>query len=81
MALMDKVRSFMGYDDELAATMRYVDWSGGGASPRVLTSADYDMLMQSGMLFARKFDDSLDASVIKRISDSVKPGQRKRQGH
>jgi hypothetical protein len=39
------------------------------------------MLMQSGMLFARKFDDSLDASVIKRISDSVKPGQRKRQGH
>lgn len=74
-------RAFMGYDDELAATMRYVDWSGGGASPRVLTSADYDMLMQSGMLFARKFDDSLDASVIKRISDSVKPGQRKRQGH
>lgn len=67
-------RAFMGYDDELAATMRYVDWSGGGASPRVLTSADYDMLMQSGMLFARKFDDSLDASVIKRISDSVKRG-------
>ena len=67
-------RAYMGYDDELAATMRYVDWSGGGASPRVLTSADYDMLMQSGMLFARKFDDSLDASVIKRISDSVKPG-------
>ncbi len=66
-------RAFMGYDDELVATMRYVDWSGGGASPRVLTSADYDMLMQSGMLFARKFDDSVDASVIKRISDSVKP--------
>ena len=65
-------RAYMGFDDELAATMRYVDWSGGGASPRVLTSADFDMLMQSGMLFARKFDDAVDADVIRRISDCVK---------
>ena len=65
-------RAYMGWDDELAATMRYVDWSGGGASPRVLTSADFDMLMHSGMLFARKFDDAVDADVIKQISDCVK---------
>ncbi|MDD4312878.1 MAG: beta-1,6-N-acetylglucosaminyltransferase [Eubacteriales bacterium] len=64
-------RAYMGWDDELAATMRYVDWSGGGASPRVLTSADFDMLMHSGMLFARKFDDAVDADVIKQISDCV----------
>ena len=62
----------MGWDDELAATMRYVDWSGGGASPRTLTSADYEMLLESGMLFARKFDDSVDADVIERISKHVK---------
>ena len=64
-------RAFMGFDDELSATMRYVDWSGGGASPRMLTSADYDMLMESGMLFARKFDDAVDADVIRRISEAV----------
>ena len=65
-------RAYMGWDDELAATMRYVDWSGGGASPRTLTSADYEMLLESGMLFARKFDDSVDADVIERISKHVK---------
>ena len=65
-------RAFMGFDDELSATMRYVDWSGGGASPRVLTGADYDMLLQSGMLFARKFDDAVDSNVIERISERVK---------
>ena len=64
-------RAFMGFDDELAATMRYVDWSGGGASPRMLTSADYDMLMESGMLFARKFDEAVDADVIRKISEAV----------
>jgi hypothetical protein len=64
-------RAFMGFDDELVATMRYVDWSGGGASPRMLTSVDYDMLMESGMLFARKFDEAVDADVIRRISEAV----------
>jgi len=67
---MDK-RAFMGWDDELAATMRYVDWSGNGASPRTLTSADYTMLMSSGMLFARKFDEAQDAEVIRKISDFI----------
>jgi hypothetical protein len=48
-----------------------VDWNVSGASPRTLTSADYDMLMHSGMLFARKFDEAVDADVIRRISDAV----------
>ena len=64
-------RAFMGWDDEPAATMRYVDWSGGGASPRTLTSADYDALMESGMLFARKFDENRDADVIQKISETI----------
>ncbi len=67
-------RAFSGWDDEMAASMRYVDWSGGGASPRTLTTADYDMLMDSGMLFARKFDDAVDADVIRRIRERLAPG-------
>ena len=67
---MDK-RAFMGWDDEFAATMRYIDWPDNAMSPRTLTSEDYDKLMQSGMLFARKFDDAVDAGVILRISQSV----------
>ena len=69
-------RAFMGWDDELAATMRFVDWSGGGASPRTLTSADFDMLMESGMLFARKFDADKDANIIQRISGIILAAQR-----
>jgi hypothetical protein len=69
-------RAFMGFDDELAATMRYVDWNVSGASPRTLTSADYDMLMQSGMLFARKFDESTDAMVIRKIEETLLARQK-----
>ncbi|MBA4347420.1 MAG: hypothetical protein C0413_01005 [Clostridiales bacterium] len=69
-------RAFMGFDDELAATMRYVDWNVNGASPRTLTSADYDMLKQSGMLFARKFDEAADASVIQRIAETILERQK-----
>jgi hypothetical protein len=29
------------------------------------------MLMQSGMLFARKFDEAVDADIIQRISETV----------
>ncbi len=65
-------RAFMGWDDEFAATMRYIDWPDNAMSPRTLTSEDYDKLMQSGMLFARKFDDAVDAAVIQRISQAVR---------
>jgi hypothetical protein len=44
--------------------LRYVDWSEGGASPRVLTSYDVDRLLASHCLFARKFDPRVDAGVL-----------------
>lgn len=68
---MDK-RAFSGFGDECAATMRYVDWSEGGRSPRVLRLADYETLKNSGMLFARKFDSSNDDGLIRRITEDVR---------
>jgi len=44
--------------------LRYVDWSEGGASPRVLTSYDLDRMTRSSALFARKFDPRIDSAVI-----------------
>ncbi|MES2389752.1 MAG: beta-1,6-N-acetylglucosaminyltransferase [Bacteroidota bacterium] len=35
--------------------LRYIDWSGGGANPKVLSLEDAPVLMKSGKLFARKF--------------------------
>jgi hypothetical protein len=36
--------------------LRYIDWSAGLASPRVLTVADQDAVLSSDAFFARKFD-------------------------
>jgi hypothetical protein len=44
--------------------LRYVDWSEGGPSPRVLTSYDLNRMTRSSALFARKFDPRIDAAVI-----------------
>ena len=44
--------------------LRYVDWSEGEASPKVLTSFDLERMLRSSALFARKFDPRVDAGVI-----------------
>ena len=44
--------------------LRYVDWSEGGASPKVLTSFDFERMVRSSALFARKFDPRVDPGVI-----------------
>jgi len=44
--------------------LRYIDWSEGGPSPRVLTSYDLERMLRSSALFARKFDPRVDAAVI-----------------
>ena len=41
-------------DDNYIACMRYIDWKKG--NPYSFTINDYDELMNSGCLFARKFD-------------------------
>lgn len=69
-------RFFTDWDDELAATMRYVDWSDGGRSPKILVSEDFNALMSSGALFARKFDRATDAAVIDRIVQSFRPREK-----
>lgn len=56
----------------LAATvrnnsLRYIDWSGGGSSPRTLTLADLPALLASPRLFARKFDAATDAAVLNQL--------------
>ncbi|PSL44174.1 core-2/I-Branching enzyme [Chitinophaga niastensis] len=35
---------------------RYIDWSAGGANPKVLNESDAENIVNSNMLFARKFD-------------------------
>lgn len=57
------------FDDDYSSIMYCIDWNRG--NPWVFKSADYDLLMNSGMLFARKFDSRLDGQIIDRIVSSV----------
>ena len=45
--------------------MRLIDWNRG--KPYTFRSSDYDELCESDMLFARKFDASVDSEIIKSI--------------
>lgn len=50
---------------------RYIDWSGGGANPKLLTVADAPALSRSDRLFARKFDTDHDAAVLDIIDQTM----------
>lgn len=59
------------YDDN-RAILRCIDWErGNDSSPYVFRAADFDGIIQSGMLFARKFDERIDAEIIDRIAARV----------
>lgn len=44
--------------------LRYIDWSGGGASPKTFTRADWPALQASPKLWARKFDLDVDSTPL-----------------
>ncbi len=53
------------YKDKMVNNdLRYIDWSGGGVSPKILSMADADTLLASGKLYARKFDINKDAAIL-----------------
>lgn len=58
-------------DDDL----RYIDWSGGLPSPRILTMEDRDRLLAAPDLFARKFDPRLDARILDVIDARIEGEQ------
>ncbi len=45
----------------------YIDWSGGGPNPRILTEEDYDKLASTDKLMARKFDIRVDETILNRL--------------
>lgn len=52
--------------------LRYVDWSMPRTrSPKVLRSEDFGSLAASASLFARKFDEEVDAEVLDRIDGEL----------
>lgn len=54
-------------DSVINNNLRYIDFSQGHAHPKTLLIEDYDKIVSSKMLFARKFDDQVDESILDRI--------------
>jgi len=51
----------------VSQSLRYVDFNSGPEYPRTLRSEDYEKIIKSGKLFARKFDETVDGDIIERI--------------
>lgn len=56
-------------DNMVNDCLRYTDWERG--SPYTFSIEDYDILLSSGKLFARKFDYSFEPEIVDRIFDNL----------
>lgn len=65
---------FSGSDGN-PCNMRLIDWTRGGSirHPWTFVSDDYERIMASGCLWARKFDERKDPAIIDMIYDTLKP--------
>lgn len=62
-----------GCNDDYHQIMRYIDWARGeNGGPHTFTIEDYNELIHSEYLFARKFNEKIDNNVIDKICEYVK---------
>lgn len=58
------------FSDNYDTIMYFIDWKRG--NPYEFTNEDYEILINSNMLFARKFNWNKDNTIIRRIYDDIK---------
>ena len=58
------------FKDNVADYKRCIDWKRG--EPYTFTIDDFDMLMNSGKFFARKFDENVDMEIVDKIYETLK---------
>ena len=56
------------FDDNYISCMRFIDWNRG--NPYVFKITDYDDLVNSKYLFARKFDENVDKEIISKLYEN-----------
>ena len=47
--------------------LHYIKWEKGKSSPRTLTESDYQEIVDSSKLMARKFDIDVDKEIINKL--------------
>lgn len=58
-----------GFTRKTNACLRKIDWNRG--KPYIWRSEDYEELMESGCLFARKFDFQVDKEIVDKIEQTI----------
>jgi hypothetical protein len=53
----------------------YIDWSAGGANPKILGADDYGELVATRQFFARKFDIRKDAGILDLLDQQLSVGR------
>lgn len=60
-------------DDNYVSNMRLIDWKrGNGRNPYTWRIEDFDEIMRSDRLFARKFDEKVDFEIIDQIVKKIR---------
>ncbi len=55
-------------DSVVSADLRYIDWSSGPEFPRIIREEDFEKIVTySEKFFARKFDSTIDGSVLNKL--------------
>lgn len=63
------------FKNQLAdSNLRYIKWIQGNPSPETLTIGDFENLIDSNKLFARKFDWNKDKEIILRLKEHISKG-------
>lgn len=57
------------YDDSCLGNQRYIDWKRG--TPYTFRNEDFEELINSNCLFARKFNEKIDCKIIDRLLEYV----------
>ena len=59
-------------DDENLGSLRFIDWERG--KPYTFTNDDFELLINTELFFARKFDENIDKKIINNIYKKFKKG-------
>lgn len=58
-------------DKVINNNLRYLEWEPWQSHPNIFRKGDYNKLISSDRLFARKFDVNVDSKIIKMITDKI----------
>lgn len=65
-----KHQVYKKYDNKIENSLRFIDWNRG--NPYVFCNDDFEVLINSKMMFARKFSEKVDRQIIENIRNYCK---------